>query len=345
VDDFKRISVTDGIDGMNPDDFSVLAKSLPSIATSSAWLLQHPELYYSRLPSFLHGFCYGGLARLFTGDLAQLWEQGYLRDDEVFFFGGTGGFSGSILWGVNAVTGEPWKIRSTFQALWEATQKVWCPEVSLRTVERPGYAGKPADFTSMTESLFLRTGGRCFDSLQPPLPASCRKLAGHRSLFSDLGSFVAVQNGLSESEEFEIMTNAVSSALWEKTTTGQRPDRSSSASTTASVSWHESMMFAGFLSSQDTEYHYRLPTETEWVAAWKLSCTETNTRIGFTDCFEWCSSRFISSDANNRRSGTGFRVLRRAVKPSVSCGHQPWCSSFGENETAFRLVRIRKEKH
>ena len=340
----ERITPQDGMDSIRQEDFKLLADALPSVITCSSRLQGNPELYYSRMPCFLHGFCYGGLSRLFIGDLAQLWEQGYFRDGEVFFFGGTGGFSGGILWGVNAHTGETRNIRTSPQSLWEATQKVWCPDISCRTVKRPDYTGKQAEFPSMIESVTRRMSLLPLSVLQPPLPERCRNMEIAKPMHRKLGHFIPVLEDRNEPGRFEIMADTVSLELW-RNVTGRNQNNSCDSRIKDGISWHESMAFASFLSIQDAEYDYRLSTESELETVWKWTRTESSARIGLTGGFEWCSSRYEPPDKDKSRCGTGFRVLKRAADPSHSCGHQPWCSSFGENRTAFRLVRTRKEKH
>ncbi len=350
MSDFERITAGDGFQGLVPEDFERLSKAIPSMIVSASWLVEQPALYHSRLPCFLHGFCYGGLHRLSAGDLAKLWEQGYLRDGEVFFFGGTGGFSASILRGLNALTGDRYDVRASAGALWDATQRVWCPDRSHRTVKRPDLPRDRVPFDEFVNTLLRRTGGIELSSVPAPLPLQCRDMRFPVDGMEGKASFITVpgEKGISDgrSGSFEVMQRPVSAWLWKLVTDGNETGERELPAT--DVSWHECSAFARFLSMNDPVYDYSLPTDAQWDSAVCRTQGKGSNALEHSICHEWCSSRydpFNDSDRNDRRRvGPGYRVMRFPDIHKTSYGQVPWHASKGSVPlTGFRLVRSRKE--
>lgn len=291
MSEFEKITVDDALWKVTDEELSSLSGALPKMLRLIPFIKENPRLYHARLPCFLHGFSYGGKYRLVIGHLLELWEQGYLRDGEFFFYGGSGGFSGSALWGVNIKNGKRIGVRGSYSSLNSATDRVWGIREG-RTVVQPPFSGDRAEFSEFLDAVYsvqLEEDDTFPPDVKPhilqdlnsknvlpdmdfvPIPSG-EFLMGYTKTTSYLADkpFLGVQVAV---KGFEMLSTPVTIRMWNSITShcpleGLRDD-----SAVYRLKWHECMAFARNLSSIDGEYNYRLPTEAEYEYASKVGLT------------------------------------------------------------------------
>lgn len=284
----ERISSTESYRKPEPEELFSLSRAIPRMLRLIPLLRENPSLYHSRLPFMSLRYCLRGRAVLVMGQLLELWEQGFLRDGEAFYFGGSGNAGGSSINGVNVLTGEKQFVWTSPTALSVIGCKTWgC--MGEQTVFPPEKPAVPVEFSELLKEVFrasvpgddgtipavrplflLRMEEK---GCKPPIPVmrfvqipSGEFAMGYTENRS--GFFRRPFPGVhTRVEGFEMMNTPVTRDMW-NTVTGEVSGRFPEEGLPVNhLNWHEADAFARILSSIDPEYDYRLPLEAEWEYA------------------------------------------------------------------------------
>lgn len=277
-----------------PEELFSLARSIPRMLRLIPELRSDPALYHSRLPFFSIRYCLRGRARLVLGQLLELWEQGVLRDEDAFYFGGSGNAAGSSLRGVDLSSGEQLFIWTSPTALSVVGCKTWGCR-GEQTVFPPPCDKPPAEFRDVLRFVFSASLPDDDGEALPVRPLFLQKMekSGHESRIPAM-DFVKIPSGeflmgFSENRSgffrkpfpgepryvqgFEMMTRPVTRAMW-GSVTGEFPvDGPEAGLPVNHLNWHDAIGFARILSGLDDAYDYRLPVEEEWEYACRAGTT------------------------------------------------------------------------
>jgi len=362
--EFERLTTEDGIQGVTGEDLIALSRAIPWVLAAKDFLMEQPRYYYSRMPCFLLGFCYGGLARHFIGDLAQLWSQGVFRDDNNFFFGGTGGFSGCVLWGVELPAGNLLRLKATPEVTWRMSERIRSSGGEIKSVLRPSPGAEQADFCETLKVLKDDFELADIFALPEPVPKSCEGMKAGLSLKSLARAFPkrddsepernrlptsgSITHGVNQyGKPPDIMQRPVNMFEWNVAKVRSSVSISFPDLPATGVTWHECMYFARCLTEADTEYDYRLPAATE-LQFFDEEGSSAPPESDFQVVHEWCSQNHGKTSmpgmAYTPRTGMKPIYGRGALKGRV-VQRVPWSVPSGYPAgVGFRLVRTEKEK-
>ena len=313
------------------------SKAIPTLLHSVPVVRENPRIYNCSYHRFLSSFCYGGKHGLSLGHLLDLWIAGFLRDENCFFFGGAGGFSGCLLWGLDIaqlqsriIIGEAMDMR------YGSTSLIYGPG-NNRIAKGPD-STVPA--VSFPEALEWSATLQQHESPPDVIPLFIQQMAAEgKKPNLPVMDFVSVPSGtflMGQSEKsyfcrtdfpgapvlvdaFEMMTTPVTRGLFQEVT-GCFPLNGGNPNLPVfHVTWHEAVAFSKLLSSLDRKYDYRLPTEAEW----EYACTRGEPTISIPN-------QTILED----ETGLGQRLLTVGIGEPNSSGLfdmgtqvREWCSN------------------
>ena len=287
MSEFEQITVDDGLWKVTDEELSSLSRALPRMLCLIPFIRDNPRLYHARLPCFLNASAHGGRFRLVIGHLLELWEQGYMRDEEFFFNGGTTVYDENRVFGFNFKTGKKFVMISSSGTVYSAIKHVFGLPAQ-RTIQQPEFSGERAEFSEFLKEIYRvpLSGDISLPEVKPhfirkmeadnfkpavpqmeyvPIPAG-EFLMGYSEnnsgLLNEPFPGVPVSVG-----KVEMLSSPVTLKMWTTVTNHCPKGISGDSSVVNWANWHESTAFARILSSADNKFDYRLPTEAEWEYA------------------------------------------------------------------------------
>ncbi len=325
MSEFEKVRREDGPKTVSKEELSSFAKAIPRMLRLIPFIKNNPRLYHARLPCFVYAKCYAGRYRFVIGHLLELWEQGYFRDEEIFFYSSTGGFSGCALGCVDSKTGESYGVVASYSDLASATDRIWGSE-EMRTVFQPPFSGDRAEFSEFLEIINSMPLDED-DAFLPDLKPLFLKDTYSKITLPDM-TFVSIPSGeflmgytestssISESpfpgslvivEGIEMLSTPVTMKMWNSITSYCPIEGLSDDSAVYMLNLPECVAFTQVLSSIDDKYDYRLPTEAEYEYASKAGITSEY-------CCGYKANEEIQKESNNELKLN--RIIRNSAPNS-----------------------------